>query len=358
MLDRSDPQRPEVTGHWVAEDTWPSPRSELRAYSLEGRHLAPEAHGRVAGRALTLQSPLNLGLYGGKWCSYAEVTDLPSDQRLEDGGALTFDTQPLSHDLDILGMATVDLEVSADKPVAMVAVRLSDLAPNDRATRVTYGILNLTHRDGHESPTPLEPGRRYRVRVRLNEIAQRFCAGHRLRLAISSSYWPLAWPSPEATTLTIHTGGCRLNLPVRPPRPEDRHLRDLGAPREAPAPAHTLLAPARREWKVIHNLASNEVTLDVINNDPRLRLEDIDLSFGRDVEERYSFRNNRYGTVRGEVVHERTFERGDWRVRTVTRTVLTSQREHFLVRATIDAYEGDVRVFAKSWDEAISRDLM
>jgi putative CocE/NonD family hydrolase len=358
MLDRRDPQLPEVTGHWVAEETWPSPRSQPRAYLLEGRHLLPEEDGPVAGRALTLQSPLNLGLYGGKWCSYAEVTDLPSDQRLEDGGALTFDTEPLSDDLDILGMATVDLEVSADKPVAMVAVRLSDLAPNDRATRVTYGILNLTHRDSHEHPTPLEPGRRYRVRVRLNEIAQRFCAGHRLRLAISSSYWPLAWPSPEAATLTVHTGGCRLNLPLRPPRSDDRRLRDLGAPREAPPAAHTLLAPARREWKVVHNLASNEVALEVVSNDPRLRLEEIGLSFGRDVEERYSFRNNRYDTVRGEVVHERTFERGPWRVRTVTRTVLTSDRTRFVVRATIDAYEGDVRVFAKSWDKSIPRDLI
>jgi hypothetical protein len=145
---------------------------------------------------------------------------------------------------------------------------------------------------------------------------------------------------------------------LRPPRAGDRHLRDLGTPREAQAPTHTLLAPARREWQVVHNLATNEVALDVINNDPRLRLDDIGLSFGRDVEERYSFRNNRYDTVRGEVTHERSFERGDWRVRTVTHTVLTSDRGRFLVRATIDAYEGDVRIFARSWDESIPRDLV
>jgi hypothetical protein len=240
----------------------------------------------------------------------------------------------------------------------MVAVRLSDLSPNDRATRVTYGVLNMTHRDGHEAPTPLEPGRRYQVRLRLNEIAQRFYPGHRIRLAISSSYWPLAWPSPAPACLTLYPQGCRLHLPRRHQQDQDKHLRDAGTPRRAEAPAHTLLAPAKREWQVIHNLASNEVTLDVVNNDPLLRLDDIGLAFGRDVEECYSYRNNRYDTVRGEVVQERRFERPGWRVRTVTRTVLTSTAKAFLIRATLDAYEGDVRVFAKSWDEEIPRDLI
>jgi predicted acyl esterase len=70
--------------------------------------------------------------------------------------------------------------------------RLSDVRPNDEATRVTYGLLNLTHRDGSETPRPLEPGRRYRVLVRLNDVAQAVPAGHRLRLSLSTSYWPLA----------------------------------------------------------------------------------------------------------------------------------------------------------------------
>jgi putative CocE/NonD family hydrolase len=359
MLDRRDPQLPEVTGHWIAEPHWPSPRIETTSFRLVRRSLEADDGSAVPDAPpVTLQSPLSVGLFGGKWCSYAETTDLPSDQRLEDGGALIFDTEPLPEGLDMLGAAEVELELSADRPVAMVAVRLSDLSPNDRATRVTYGVLNMTHRDGHEAPTPLEPGRRYQVRLRLNEIAQRFYPGHRIRLAISSSYWPLAWPSPESACLTLYPQGCRLHLPRRHQQDQDKHLRDAGTPRRAEAPAHTLLAPAKREWQVIHNLASNEVTLDVVNNDPLLRLDDIGLAFGRDVEECYSYRNNRYDTVRGEVVQERRFERPGWRVRTVTRTVLTSTAKAFLIRATLDAYEGDVRVFAKSWDEEIPRDLI
>ena len=88
----------------------------------------------------------------------------------------------------------------------MIAARLEDVAPDGSSTLVTYGLLNLTHRDGHEHPQALEPGRTYRVNIALNDIAQAFPAGHRIRLALATSHWPIAWPSPEMATLTLSTG--------------------------------------------------------------------------------------------------------------------------------------------------------
>lgn len=359
MHDRRNPLVPEITGGWVAEQEWPSPSIKRALYRVKNGRLCPENDDTPhEPEELTIQSPLSVGLFAGKWCSYAETTDLPSDQRLEDGGSLIFDTPPLEEDFQMLGAAEVELELSADKPVAMVAVRLSDIAPDDRATRVTFGILNLTHRESHEEPSELQPGERCRVTVRLNEVAQRFRAGHRIRIAVSSSYWPLAWPSPEPVRLTVYTEGCNVSLPERRPVFDDSSLPSLGSPRRSATPANTMLSPAHREWKVVHNLATNQVNLEVVNNDPLLRLDDISLAFGREVNERYIYSNDRYDTLRGEVVHVRGFSREDWEVRTVTRTVLTSTRTHFLVRATLDAYEGDVRIFAKTWDESIPRDLV
>ncbi len=116
---------------------------------------SPLAPGRIlAGRgataadaALPIQSPLTLGLFAGKWCSYAAGPDLAHDQREEDGGALVFDSDPLDEPLEILGAPVVELELESNRPLAMVAARLSDVAPDDKATRVTYGMLNLTHRE-------------------------------------------------------------------------------------------------------------------------------------------------------------------------------------------------------------------
>jgi putative CocE/NonD family hydrolase len=360
MNNTTNPLQPKRPGYWVGENQWPSATIEPRTFYLTSHRMLVE-HKRVGdddSTPLTIQSPLSVGLFAGKWCSYAETTDLPWDQREEDGGALVFETAPLEQDLEILGRIGVELDLSTDKPVAMVAVRLSDIAPNDRATRVTFGVLNLTHRDGHEQPSELEPGQRYQVRLQLNDIAQHFPAGNRIRLAISSSYWPLAWPAPEPVRLRLYPQGCRLHLPQRTPQESDRALRYLGEGQAAPSPATTLQAPAERHWTVSHNLATNKVSLNVINHDARIKLDDADLIFGRYVQENYSYYNDLYDTVRGEVTQKRDFERGNWRVQTVTRTVLTSTRTHFLIRATLDAYEGDTRLFSKSWDEALPRDLI
>lgn len=359
MHDSSTPLNAQSPGRWIAQGVWPNPHPKRRVFRLGNRILIDEDDNTpIPDKVLTVQSPLSCGLFAGKWCSYAESTDLPSDQREDDGGARTFDTEPLDEDLEILGATLVELEISSDKPVAMVAVRLSDVAPNDRATRVTFGILNLTHRESHEEPTELEPGKLYKVLVRLNDVAQRFPAGNRLRLSISSSYWPLAWPSPESARLTLSIKGCRLILPIRTGSELDKSLVDLGRSETAQAVSHTLIEPAKREWTVNHNLATNEVQLNVTNNDALMKLNDIDLIIGRYVRETFGFRNNDYATVRGEATHRRYFERGDWRILTEGKTTLTSTRTHFLIRATLDAYDGDARVFSKSWDESIPRDLV
>ena len=54
----------------------------------------------------------------------------------------------------------------------------------------------------------------------------------------------------------------------------------------------------------------------------------------------------------------RGLRRGDWHVRTVTRTVLTSTSTSFQLDAELDAWEGDRRVFSRNWSRTIPRDLV
>ena len=103
----------------------------------------------------------------------------------------------------------------------MVAVRLCDVAPGGASTRVTYGVLNLTHRESHAAPKALKPGEFYQVKVQLNDCGHRFAAGNRIRVAVSTAYWPTVWPSPEAVTLTIRDGQSHIDLPVRAGGPDD-----------------------------------------------------------------------------------------------------------------------------------------
>lgn len=344
------------SGRWVAEPEWPSSNIEYCTYKLaRGRHLHEErVETEIHG--LDVQSPVTLGMFGGKWCSYANGPDLAGDQRTEDGGGLVFQTDPLKESVEILGEPIIELELAADRPIAMVAVRLSDMRPDHQVTRVTYGLLNLTHRDSRRRPERLEPGKRYRVRFPLNHVGQQFPAGHRIRVSVSSVYWPLAWTPPESTRLRIWTGVSRIMLPCRAPRPSDNELRDFGEPVGAPGPDMTMIEPEEHTWKVHRDLGRGLSELEVVDDRGVFKLNDIDLTVGARACERYSAVIGDFTSARGVTEWERFLEREGWSIRTRTRTSLTSDRKRFYIDAELDAYEGDSRFDCKSWTESIPRD--
>lgn len=349
----------ERPGRWVGERVWPSPNVGEHALTLAWPGTLEPESARVPAREMTVQSPLSVGLFAGKWCSYAATPDLPHDQREEDGGALVFTGAPLEAALEILGAAVVELQLTVDRPVAMVAVRLSDVAPDDKATRVTYGLLNLTHRDGSETPRPMEPGHPCRVRVKLNDVAQSFPAGHRLRLSVSTSYWPLAWPAPAPVRLGITAGASRLLLPVRRQREDGDDRIGFPPPEGAAVSTDTRrVTPEHHNWRVIRDLAEDVSTLEVVNDHGTVLLESLGLEMQRKALEWYSYQGDDFNSVRGETLWERGFRRADWRVRTVTRTVLTSTPEEFRIHAQLDAFEGERRVFSRNWEVAVPRDLV
>lgn len=341
-------------GRWVSEPHWPSPRLQERTLVFTPGWMVPpeEAPSELP---LIVRSPLSVGLFAGRWCSFTATPDLPHDQREEDGGALVFESWALDEEIEILGAPVVELELMSDKPVAMVAVRLSDVTPDGRATRVTYGLQNLTHRNGSATPEPLEPGTRYRVQVQLNEIAQAFPAGNRLRISVSTSYWPIAWPPPEPTMLTIFTEVSQLKLPIRPTNPADKELRPFAPPEGAQPPETTTIQSRHYEWLVKRDLARDISTLEVVKDEGTVHFEDIDLDLTRSTTEWYTYQNDTFSSVRGETLSVREFRRDGWHIKTVTRTTQAANPETFLIHADLDAFENGRRVFAKSWSYEIPR---
>ena len=260
--------------------------------------------------------------------------------------------------MEILGAPEIELELASDKPLAMIAVRLSDVAPDDKATRVTYGMLNLTHRHSREHPVRLEPGQRERVRVKLNDIAQRFPQGHRIRLSISTSYWPLAWPPPFPVRLTVYTRQSVLRLPVRPPRPDEAKLHVFPLPEGAKPAPRRQLAETHHNWLVHRDLAQDRSTLEVIDDNGIVLLEDIGLEVESRAFEWYSSQADDFLSVKGETRSVKGLRRGAWSVRSEMHTVLTCTESHFRITADIDAFENGVRVFCRSWDVSIPRDFV
>lgn len=344
-------------GRWVALEGWPSKRIEVKSRSLDTMRVAGIGE-EVSEKPLKIRSPLSVGLFGGKWCSYSATPDLPHDQRLEDGGALIFDSEPLEADLELLGAPELELRLESDRPVAMVAVRLSDVRPDGKVTRVTYGILNLTHRESHEHPKALEPGKAYDVRVQLNHIAQRIPKGHRYRLAVSTSYWPLAWPPPELAELTLYTGSSRFLAPVVKDGVKDEGEARFEAPEHAPAIHTETVESPHLNWWVHHDMASDRFILEVIQDNGTQWIEEVDLEVESSTKEWYSFQGDDVDSVEGEVRAVRGFQRGEHHTRSITRTILNSTPTHFHIDAELDAYENGRRIFSKNWNVKVPRDLV
>jgi len=348
-------------GRWVAEKAWPSPRTEWRRFHLNTGRLDPAAGSKTE---LTFCSPQTTGMRGGEWCGFGAEGEMPPDQRPDDGGSLSFDSELLAKRIEVLGAPVLELEVRADKPVAMLAARLCDVEPDGSVLRVSYGLLNLTHRDGHERPEPLEPGRWYKVRLQLNDIAYAFPAGHRLRLSISTSYWPIAWPAPEAAVVGVRTGASTLELPVRPRRAADAKLRPFEESEAAPGTSRTKLRHMVMRRTIETDLTSNETVYTLRGDGGELggaslaRIEEIDLTMGYTLLKRHRIGESDPLSAQTELIHSTTLQRRSWSVRVECRTRLTATAEYFQFTGDLEAFEGDAPFAHREWNLTIPRALV
>jgi uncharacterized protein len=347
----------ERPGRWVAEPSWPSPNVGAVDYLLAPGRLDQGEPGAEA--KLEVRTPQFLGTASGSWCGFGANADAPWDQRADDGMAVCFDTEPLAERLEILGAPVLALPLSSDKPNAFLCARLCDVAPDGASLRVTYGLLNLTHRESHEHPEPLDPDRRYSVRLQLNDIAHAFPPGHRIRLALSTTYWPIAWPSPEVATLTLLTADSRLGLPVRAPRLEDEAgLRPFLQAEAAPPEARTTIRPGGFERRFDYDVASDTMTYTSIGDSGVQRIDAIGLELEEVARKVYRIKGDDPLSADNFIHWTTRRGRSGWQVRVETRTHMRATREDFLIEAEIDAYEGQRRVLCRNWHAKIPRDLV
>jgi hypothetical protein len=346
----------ERPGRWGAEETWPSPTIEPATHWLGNRALRDAP---VEEADLSIRGSQYAGAEAGVWCPYGDPVDFPPDQRREDGLCLTFDAPPAAEPVEIVGPPRVTLTLAADQPLALVAVRLCDVSPTGSSLQVSKGVLNLTHRESHEHPEPLEPGTFYRVTITMDVAGHRLADGHHWRLAVSPTYWPMAWPSPRPVTLQIRTGeGSALHLPVRPPRPEDADLSPFPEPERCPTRPHEKVRTPRRTRTIEEDVAARRLSIHDLSDNGRNRLTDTGLEVYSRLEDDFTIVEDDPLSASASSTGEMGLKRGDWEVRAETHSHMTADAEHFYVTNVLDAYEGHVRVFNKTWHVKIPRHLV
>ena len=296
----------------------------------------------------------DLGVDAWNSCAASLPWGQPSDQRFDDAASLTWDWNVADEalgdaDLHVLGHPRLTLRIRADKPVAFVSAKLSDVFEDGTSSLFARGFLNLTHRHGYDAdPTPIIPGEWMDVEVELEATAWSLVHGQRLRLAISGTDWPNVTAPPEPVTLTVDFAQSNLLIPT---------IDSLDDLPESSLPYVTppkLADGAGVIWKTERDVLARTTTCRTESGSTWVTAD------GYASEDRY----------RGSVlVDQRTFDQQidayarfdvdypEGRIATESTLSLSTNEKSFELEITISTYEGGELSRTKSWQRSIPRDL-
>ncbi|MYH57212.1 MAG: hypothetical protein F4145_04230 [Boseongicola sp. SB0675_bin_26] len=348
------PRHEDRPGRWVAEPGW-------NAGGVEVLSLYPGENGltdKPSKAAITLSSPETAGWTAGVWCGYGAVPDGPLDQNGETGLMTIFETEVLEEGFDLLGFPLFHARVACDTRQANVAAVLSAVGEDGRATLVSYGVLNLTHRASHSRPERMPLTEPQAVKIQLNACGQRVDKGQRLRLALSTAYLPVIWPANEKATLTIEPGSARLDLPVRPGRDSDNELAPFPSP-EGASPA-TIRQHARGFYDRRRHV---DLGTGVEINSRRSSIGTethvhTGLEIKRFSNERFEIHPDDPNSAIGTCHWCQSYSRDDWMAETRTDVSVYALRDCWRIEARLVARDADGVVAERKWTEDVPRDLV
>jgi len=276
-LQESEEPRPSYTmrkGCWIAVDRWPLPAEVTLALHAQGaaRALSPELAQVTMVAPARLASAPTTGTASGEWCPYGWGPDMPLDQRGDDAQSCIYDSAPLEQPIAFLGSVKVRLTLGTATSEGIVALRLEDVSPDGVSRRITYGLHNTALNDAMSGPRVGHPDGVYTTTVKLKDTGYEVPAGHRIRLALSTAYWPLAVGVPFQSEITVH--GLSIALPLLPADTGKRPTA-FAVAQVAPYPeAHVLVPPARGRLTTTDDLQRAETRVEVVRNLGAVKLDD------------------------------------------------------------------------------------
>ena len=346
----------ERPGYWASESGWPSSNIETVALYLNNGTLDPTAN---TESCISVCSPQTTGQCTPFLGSNGEgEPEDPTDQRLDDAKSACFDGANLQEPLTILGAPVVNLNVASDQENAFVCVRLNEILQSGESLQVSYGILNLTHRDSHEFPEALVPSQRYNVRVELNHVAHTFAPGSRIRIAISTTFWPMLWPSPRAATVSLFTGESTLCLPVRNPRSSSAEARPLPPPRHSRVHPISTLVDAEPGFVGIEVDGSIGIQSFIYRSDTGTKRFDRH-GWTTSVKENYQYHIHPDDPTSAcvDLTATQTYGRDkQLDARIEAHQKMTCDETHFMIEAEISVFDGEEQVHSRQWNKRIARD--
>lgn len=332
--------RREVMGRWVVDEAWPSPNvaDVVIDFAVENDVLAAPSQ--------------FCGIDSGLWLSFGADGDFASDQRGDNALSLcyTTDVQP---ETAVLGHPRVNLTLKVDQPQAALGVRLCDVAPDGRATLVSWGLYNLSHRNGHDAPEPMPVNTAVSVTVSLNLLGHTLKAGHRWQVAISTTFWPHLWPSPKPVTLTVEQ--CQLVLPLRVDELDGGEIRPFPPPECAPPIPIDQLTPPDSHYTIERDRIANTATITHATDSGDQQFPD-GLRLWDTAVDRFEINEHDPLSAKATSQRTRTLQRGEWRIKIITHSEMSADETNFYLFNHLTIFEGGDKFLERVWKKTIPRD--
>lgn len=197
----------ETPGDWQVRN-WPLEKPRvMRLYPIEAGRLARTSRKPYVDELAYVPTA---GVQAGRW--WGEPT---GDMRAADAHSLVYDSDVLKRPVTIAGFSKVRMKASVDTNHAHFVARLEDVDPSGQVSLVTGAVLNGSQRESRLEPSFLEPNQTYDLSFDLHFTTWTFRPGHKIRLSISNSQFPMIWPTPKHMTMSLHLGkNTSIDLPL------------------------------------------------------------------------------------------------------------------------------------------------
>ena len=335
-------------GQWLEIEHWPPQAGESSA-SLElkpGFGLARAENGFV-----DLPVDLRVGLAAGDTGYFGRPGGLPLEQTADDARCLVLDSDPLVTDQLLIGQAFIDLRLRVKQLPAQLVVRINDVAPDGQVMRIACRVLNLAL-DSDDQPLAEDTARGERqLCLSLPNAAHRFAAGHRIRIALSSSYWPLIWPASIDAGCEVNPGSLELRLPIVP----GSHVPDASPFTDSavapPFDAVSINSRIRRgietEGPDLVNWWRQPLTMTV---HPAAGLE-----FGAESSAEHRIDVDDPLSADSRFEHRLVALHGERRFETLGTARVRCDRHYYHVTGSLRVFENGQAIFARNWSRDIAR---
>lgn len=207
-----------IPGYWRTDTSWPPKKLTYDTlYLAQNSKLSEDKPDGSISHNLKYKPSVGIEASGSvMWWG-----DWAPDQAAADQQSLLYRSNPLDSALELTGFPLVRLSTSCDASEAHWVVRLCDEAPDGQVTLVTGAAYNGNHWISAEDPRPLPTNEPVDLKIEMHFTTWTFKKGHRIRLAVCNSQWPMLWPTASSMTMSIHLSPEGLNQIILPIMPGD-----------------------------------------------------------------------------------------------------------------------------------------